>query len=65
MRSAAGEVVNERYQGGKGEENGVEDFFEVGKGGEVLQLAFGVVGEVGAAAHSVSNVDVDSFELAG
>jgi hypothetical protein len=64
VRSAAGEVVNERYQGDKDEETGVEDFFEMGKGGEVLQLAFGVVSEVGAAAHSVSNVNVDFFELA-
>jgi len=65
VRSAAGEVVNERYQGDKDEENGVEDFFEVGKGGELLQLAFGVVSEVGAAAHNVNNIDVNSFELAG
>ena len=36
----------------------------MGKGGEVLQLAFGVVGEVSAAAYSVSNVDVEFFELA-
>ena len=64
MRSAAGEVVNKRYQGDKGEENGVEDFFEMGKGWEVLQLTFGIVGEVGAAAHNVSNIDVDFFKLA-
>ena len=64
MCSAAGEVVNERYNGDEDEETGVEDFFEMGKGGELLQLAFGVVGEVSAAAYSVSNVDVEFFELA-
>ena len=63
MGSAAREVVNERYNGDKDEETGVEDLFEMGKGWEVLQLAFGVVGEVGAAAHNASNVDVDFFKL--
>jgi hypothetical protein len=37
----------------------------VGKGGEVLQSASGIMSEVGAAAHNISNVDMDSLELAG
>lgn len=56
-------MASEGCEGDEEEEAGVEGFFEVRTGRELVEMVFGVVGELGAMAHRISDVGMEFLEL--